>query len=124
MNRLRPTGQGIVTITVAGQRHAVALHLARDVVAVATLTPVPNGPRLLLGLFQHRGRIVPLYDLAGLLGMPGGHRADGLALVCHRGGQCVAFAVDEVEDASPHNTNDLACLDVISLLDTPHAKAA
>jgi purine-binding chemotaxis protein CheW len=49
--------------------YAVAISAVREVMARPPVTPVPNGPRELLGLFNLRGEILPLLDTATLLAL-------------------------------------------------------
>jgi purine-binding chemotaxis protein CheW len=49
--------------------YAVATESVREVVAQPMLTAVPTGPDALVGLFNLRGEIVPLFDTAALLGI-------------------------------------------------------
>ena len=48
--------------------YALDIRSVREVVARPVVTAVPTGPASLLGLFNLRGEIVPLFDLAALLG--------------------------------------------------------
>jgi chemotaxis signal transduction protein len=49
--------------------YAIATNSVREVVAQPMLTAVPTGPDALVGLFNLRGEIVPLFDTAALLGI-------------------------------------------------------
>lgn len=49
--------------------YAVATESVREVVALPMLTTVPTAPDSLVGLFNLRGEIVPLFDTAALLGV-------------------------------------------------------
>jgi chemotaxis signal transduction protein len=48
--------------------YAIATDSVREVVAEPKVTAVPTGPHALVGLFNLRGEIVPLFDTAALLG--------------------------------------------------------
>jgi chemotaxis signal transduction protein len=60
------------------------------------VTPVPSSQRALLGLCGLRGVIVPVYDLASLLGEPRVHQA-ARWLALSSGENPVAFAFTELE---------------------------
>ena len=49
---------------------AVDLQVVREIVPSPMVTPVPTAPPALLGLFNLRGQLVPLFDIAGLVGLP------------------------------------------------------
>lgn len=52
--------------------YAVPAERAAEVVTFPELTRVPGAPNHLLGVFAHRGEVVPVVDLAVLVG----HKAD------------------------------------------------
>ena len=47
------------------------LEAVREVLVVPPTTPLPTGPPALVGLFNLRGSVLPLFDTAGLLSLPG-----------------------------------------------------
>lgn len=57
----------VLLVPVGADWYAFAMHSVREVVASPLLTSVPTGPAALLGLFNLRGEIVPLFDTAALL---------------------------------------------------------
>lgn len=48
--------------------YAVPAERAEEVVNLPALTRVPGGPQHLLGVFAHRGEVIPVVDLALLTG--------------------------------------------------------
>jgi purine-binding chemotaxis protein CheW len=48
--------------------YAVPADCAQEVVSVPALTRVPGAPAHLLGVFAHRGEVIPVIDLASLTG--------------------------------------------------------
>jgi purine-binding chemotaxis protein CheW len=91
---------------VAGERCALALAAVTSAVRLARWAPVPEAPAELLGLLSWRGAILPLVDLARLLGLPGvGQQAPTTALVLRDGPALAVGAVDGVatlpDDLSP-----------------------
>ncbi|WP_455180722.1 chemotaxis protein CheW [Azospirillum melinis] len=93
-----------VTVTVADLRLALPLPAVRAVIRLPELVRIPLGPPSLDGLAQWHGDAVPVLDLAGALGRPGGGaptRETRVVLVGHRGqmggqtgGQTVGLRVD------------------------------
>ena len=49
--------------------YAIETAQVREVVAAPTLTPLPTAPSQVLGIFNLRGDIVPVFDLAAILGV-------------------------------------------------------
>jgi purine-binding chemotaxis protein CheW len=56
--------------------YAVELTAVREVVPDPEVTPLPGGPPWLLGIFNLRGEVVPLFDTAWLLGLEPAPPAD------------------------------------------------
>ncbi len=50
--------------------YGVPADTASEVVTVPVLTRVPGAPAHLLGVFAHRGEVLPVVDLARLIGRP------------------------------------------------------
>ena len=48
--------------------YAVPADRAQEVVSLPALTRVPGAPGHLLGVFAHRGEVIPVIDLAALMG--------------------------------------------------------
>lgn len=51
--------------------YAVPAECAVEVVSVPVLTKVPGAPSYLQGVFAHRGEVIAVVDVRGLLGSPG-----------------------------------------------------
>jgi purine-binding chemotaxis protein CheW len=56
-------------LPVGADLYAVPAGAVREVVTAPRLTRLPGAPAAVLGLFNLRGEIVPLFDVAGLLGI-------------------------------------------------------
>ena len=56
-------------LPVGDDLYAVETALVREVVAAPALTALPTAPSSVLGVFNLRGEIVPVFDLASLLGL-------------------------------------------------------
>lgn len=59
-----------VLVPVGAEWYAVPMASVREVVPAPTATPVPTAPAAVLGVWNLRGEIVPLFDTAALLGLP------------------------------------------------------
>jgi purine-binding chemotaxis protein CheW len=56
--------------------YALELAAVREVVPDPEVTPVPGAPPAVLGVFNLRGEVVPLFDTAALLGLDSAPAAD------------------------------------------------
>lgn len=58
-----------VLLPVQQELYALPVRWVREVLAAPRITPLPTAPSEVLGLFNLRGEIVPLFDTAALLGI-------------------------------------------------------
>jgi purine-binding chemotaxis protein CheW len=88
-----------VRVRVAGEQYALPVEQVTEVVELEALTEVPGAPDSLLGLRNLRGEILPVIDLASVLGL---HRDAQPArlVVATDGGRHAGFAIDEVLDVA------------------------
>src|SRR5438876_9484377 len=84
-----------VWLETGGERYALPVEQVQEIEPLRELTPLPRAPRETLGLVNVRGRIVPVLDLARLLGTEASAKPSRL-VVASVSGSYVAFAVDEV----------------------------
>ncbi|HEY4330975.1 MAG TPA: chemotaxis protein CheW [Ilumatobacteraceae bacterium] len=68
-----------VVFPIGRDRYAIRATDVREVLSTPIPTRLPTAPALLLGLFNLRGEVVPLFDTAALLGV--GHSAVGAAVI-------------------------------------------
>ena len=68
-------------LPVGADWYAVDLQAVREVIILPAVTAVPTAPSPVLGLFNLRGEIVPLFDTAALLGLGGMPRGSFAAIV-------------------------------------------
>ena len=62
------SAQQALLLPVGPDMYALPLEGAREVVAAPSVTSLVTAPSVVLGLFNLRGQIVPLFDTAALLG--------------------------------------------------------
>jgi purine-binding chemotaxis protein CheW len=86
----------------AGDLYALEVSHLQEVLEVGRLTPIPLAPPALLGMVNLRGRILPLFDLKGVLGLSSqpGSRGES-AVVMRYGKQVLGLVVDEFMGLSP-----------------------
>lgn len=93
------TGQ-LVVFRAAQRDFAFALEDVDEVVRMVALEPLPETPPWLLGVMNLRGRVVPVIDLAGRLGLPVTQPAtDARIIVVHHGEAVAAGMASLVREA-------------------------
>ncbi|MEO9175238.1 MAG: chemotaxis protein CheW [Gaiellales bacterium] len=86
-----------VQVRIGAERYALPVAYVLEVGEIGELTPVPGASRATLGVRNLRGDVLPVFDLAAVLGLPCGSSARRL-IVAERGGIRAGFAVDEVTE--------------------------
>jgi len=61
----------VLEFRLARERYAVEIRHVREVHPFVELTPLPCTPAFVVGLVSVRGRMIPVFDLKKLLGLPG-----------------------------------------------------
>jgi purine-binding chemotaxis protein CheW len=119
-----------VRFRVAQEAYAISVLYVLEVAGLGEVTPVPGAPREILGVRNLRGKILPVIDLAALLGT---RRSEPPArlLVTESDGRRAGLAIDEVtevgEFADPAEEGESALLlgtmleegDLIGVLNLP-----
>lgn len=81
-----------------GHRWATLGHQVREVIDLASITPLPGVPADYLGLIHHRGLIYPVVDVGALLGIAAGAPGkQAQALIVEGEGAAAAIAADAIE---------------------------
>ena len=86
-----------VRVRLGGESYAVAVENVVEVAELGTLAPVPGSDRAVLGVRNIRGEVLPVFDLASVLGIRGDSVPQCL-LVTELGNLRAGFAIDEVTD--------------------------
>ncbi|QSZ66487.1 purine-binding chemotaxis protein CheW [Methanofollis aquaemaris] len=60
----------VVKFELGGECYALDIHLAREIVEMIPITPVPRAPAHIAGLINLRGEVTTVIDLAPLLSIP------------------------------------------------------
>jgi chemotaxis signal transduction protein len=88
----------VLLLPVDQELYSLPMEFLREVIATPRITPVPTAPATILGLVNVRGEIVPLFDVAALLGT--GHISSALfAVVIEVEGGRAALATSEVPES-------------------------
>src|SRR3970040_2438694 len=71
----------LLVFSLAGERYAVDAAHVHDVVPLREITPLPCTPSFVLGVVNHRGRILTDLDFRRLFGLAGEEVPEGARLV-------------------------------------------
>ncbi len=84
--------------TIEGRRYALGLEAVERVVQAVAVTPLSDGPEVVLGVINLQGRIVPVLDIRRRLGLPAREISlDDHLVIAHADSHAVAFFADSVE---------------------------
>lgn len=86
-----------VQVRVGSELYALPVAHVLEVGEIGALTVAPGASRATLGVRNLRGDLLPVFDLAAVLGLPRSESPQRM-LVAERGGTRAGFAVDEVTD--------------------------
>jgi len=98
----------IVVFALAGERFAVDAQYVIEALDLGEPTPVPGTPDVLLGVVNHRGRVLPVMDLSRQLvpgGATGGELAHAIAVSVD--GMRFGIAAETVEETTRRQAGDL-----------------
>ena len=85
----------LVTFDVAGQEYALDLNAIREIItAPATLTHIPGSDEVVLGIMPYRERLLPLFSLRILLGLPAASDPRDKVIVTAVGDTLVGLVAD------------------------------
>jgi purine-binding chemotaxis protein CheW len=88
----------LLVVVLAKERYGIEIAHVEDVFPLRELTPVPCTPPLVLGVINHRGRVLPVLDLRRLLDLTGEGIAEGSRVVAVEiGGMSAGLYGDGVE---------------------------
>jgi chemotaxis signal transduction protein len=86
-----------VRVRLGGEAYAVPVEHVIEVAELGTLSPVPGAHSSVLGIQNLRGEVLPVFNLASVLGIRGDGTQQSL-LVTEHGSLRAGFAIDEVTD--------------------------
>lgn len=86
----------LAVFQLGGQDYAIDILAVKEIVARGPVTPVPNAPAGLEGVIELRGAILPVVDLAQVLGLASGARAR--VILVRQGDAVIGLTVDGVRE--------------------------
>ena len=90
----------VVEFQLGEEHYALDIQIAREIVEMMPITPLPRAPRYLAGIINLRGEITNIIDLRDLLGLPGSGSIENQKIVVLMpdvsGGSNLGIIVDDV----------------------------
>jgi len=90
----------VVEFVLGGERYALDIQFAREIVEMIQITPIPRAPPYISGVINLRGEITNIMNLNNLLGLPHQEIRDNQKIVVlvpeAAGGSNVGIIVDDV----------------------------
>ncbi len=104
-NERRP----LLTFTLGAERWGVDITHVVDVLPMRAVTPVPCAPPFVLGVINHRGRVLSILDLRPLLDLAGdGFGKGSQAVVVEAGGMTFGIATHGAIEATEASMEEVA----------------
>ena len=114
VDRVGPSSTQVVVFLLEGQRYGLRLETTEHVLPAVELTPLPNSPQIVLGIFSLRGRIVPVVDIRRRFQLP--RRAispDQQLIVARTSARRVALLVDATLGVSEFRASEISSASTI-----------
>jgi purine-binding chemotaxis protein CheW len=95
----RAEEQQIVICELGDEHYGLDIASVLEIIREQVVTPVPRAPSFVRGVINLRGRIIPVVDLRGRLGMPETEPTkDSRIIVAESGGTRIGLIVDSVSE--------------------------
>jgi purine-binding chemotaxis protein CheW len=105
----------VVEFQLGREHYALDIQLAREIVEMMPITPLPRSPPYIAGIINLRGEITSIIDVNSLLGLNGGETAENqkiIVLVAEAaGGSNVGIIVDDVSSVRQVSEGDVDAMD-------------
>lgn len=99
----------LLVFSLAGERYGIETAHVLEVIPLRELTPVPGTPSFVLGVVNHRGRILPVLDFRRLLNLAGQGVPEGSrVVVVEAGGMTFGIFTDAVAGTMQAGAHELA----------------
>jgi purine-binding chemotaxis protein CheW len=101
----------VVEFELGGERYALDIQLAREIVEMIPITPIPRAPPYISGVINLRGEITNIMNLNTLLGLPNQEIRDNQKIIVlvpdAAGGSNVGIIVDDVSSVTQVTESDI-----------------
>jgi purine-binding chemotaxis protein CheW len=99
----------LLVFSLAGERYGIETEHVLETMSLRELTPVPCTPPLILGVMNHRGRILPILDLRRLLELQGqGVPPGGRVVAVEAGGMTFGILAEALVGTTQVAAHDVA----------------
>ncbi len=101
----------VVEFQLGEEHYALDIQIAREIVEMMPITPLPRAPEYLAGIINLRGEITNIIDLRDLLGLPASAEAENRKIVVLMpdvaSGSNVGIIVDDVHSVISINNEQI-----------------
>jgi len=105
----------VVEFEIGGALYALDIHLAREIVEMIPITPVPRAPPHIAGIINLRGEITNILNLNTLLDLPESTAREGQKIIVlvaeSAGGSNVGIIVDNVHSVIQVSEDNIEQMD-------------
>jgi purine-binding chemotaxis protein CheW len=102
----------VVVFTLGVEEYAINISYAQEIIRVPQLTKVPSTPEFVEGVFNLRGKVIPVIDLKKRFGLSQSVRSDeNRLLVLDLEGMKLGFIVDDVSEVIKIDEDTIQVLD-------------
>lgn len=101
----------VVEFDLCGEKYALDINLAREIVEMMPITPIPCSPDYLRGIMNLRGEITNIINITAILGLPARDENSGSKIIVlsaeATGGENIGVIVDDVQSVIQINERDV-----------------
>jgi purine-binding chemotaxis protein CheW len=101
----------VVEFELCGEKYALDINLAREIVEMMPITPIPCSPDYLRGIMNLRGEITNIINITTILGLPARDENSGNKIIVlsaeATGGENIGVIVDDVQSVIQINERDV-----------------
>ncbi|WP_048152937.1 chemotaxis protein CheW [Methanolacinia paynteri] len=105
----------VVQFEIGGVQYALDINIAREIVEMMPITPVPRAPEHIAGIINLRGEITNILNLNYLMGLPPGGEVDNRKIIVlvseAANGSNVGLIVDDVQSVLQVSEDDIDQMD-------------
>ncbi|MDD3978046.1 MAG: chemotaxis protein CheW [Methanomicrobium sp.] len=105
----------VVQFEIGGVNYALDIQIAREIVEMIPITPVPRAPAHIAGIINLRGEITNILNLNNLMGLPPGEEVENRKIIVivpeAANGSNVGLIVDDVQSVLQVSEDDINQMD-------------
>ena len=101
------TSQQLVVFSLGSEEYALPIAAVSEIIRFSEPRSVASEVAWIRGVIGLRGKIIPIFDLAARLELPGGESEPGKIVILETGTDQVGVMVDEVEEVLTVESNQL-----------------